>query len=182
MASHETEVSQLLESWNRGDPEALETLMPLIIDDLRSIARRYFEREAPDHTLQPTALVNELYLRLVDRRSVHWESPSHFFGATAQIMRRLLVDHARHRKAAKRGGGAPKLPIEDLPVFVRHDPEEILRVAYKTEMLHYGLITYSMVTAAALALKPSPNVESNETPFCEHSSSMKPAAAAERLP
>lgn len=127
MASHETEVSHLLEAWNQGDPEALETLMPLVVDDLRSIARKYFEREDPGHTIQPTALVNELYLRLVDRRTVHWESPRHFFGAAAQIMRRLLVDHARHRQAAKRGGGAPKLPVdEDLPVFARHAPEEIL--------------------------------------------------------
>ncbi len=75
MAGHETQVSQLLESWNRGDPQALETLMPLVVDDLRSIARRYFEHEDPDHTLQPTALVNELYLRLMDQRSVQWHGP-----------------------------------------------------------------------------------------------------------
>ncbi len=127
MASHDTEVSRLLGAWNRGEPEALETLMPLVVDDLRSIARRYFEREEASHTLQPTALVNELYLWLDGRRRVRWQGPSHFFGAAAQIMRRLLVDYARYRQAAKRGGGAPRVPLDDdLSITGGRDPEEIL--------------------------------------------------------
>ncbi len=127
MANHQTEVSELLGAWNRGEPEALETLMPLVIDDLRSIARCYFEREDPAHTLQPTALVNELYLHLNKRRRVDWQSASHFFGAAAQIMCRLLVDHARYRQAAKRGGSQSKLSLDpDLPVVDHPDPEEIL--------------------------------------------------------
>jgi len=126
MSSHETQISGLLDAWNDGDPEALATLMPLVFDDLRAIARRYFERERPDHTLQPTALVHELYLRFAKRRSVQWEGPSHFFGVAAQMMRRLLVDHARLYRTAKRGAGAVKLPLsDDLPVR-RHEPEEML--------------------------------------------------------
>lgn len=127
MASHESEMARLLDAWNEGDEEALERLMPLVIDDLRSIARRYFRREDPGHTLQPTALVNELYLRLAGQKAVHWKSASHFFGTAAQMMRRLLVDHARRHQTAKRGGDAVKLPLdEDLPYLHRHDPEEIL--------------------------------------------------------
>lgn len=127
MVRHPTQISQLLESWNQGNPQALEALMPLVVDDLRSIARHHFEREDPNNTLQPTALVNELYLRLMDQRQVSWESPRHFFGAAARIMRRLLVDHARHRRAAKRGGTATRLTVDDnLPELTKHDPEEIL--------------------------------------------------------
>ncbi len=127
MPEHDTEVSRLLGAWNRGEPEALETLMPLVVDDLRSIARRYFEHEDPSHTLQPTALVNELYVWLDGRRKVRWQGPSHFFGAAAQIMRRMLVDYARYRRAAKRGGGVPRLTLDDdLSIVDRRDPEEIL--------------------------------------------------------
>lgn len=118
---------ELLEAWNQGEPGALEKLMPLIIDDLRAIARQYFEHEDSDHTLQPTALVNELYIRLNERRTVHWESASHFFGTAAQMMRLLLVDHARARQAAKRGRDVPKVVLtDDLPLAIQGDPEEIL--------------------------------------------------------
>ncbi|MCP4644056.1 MAG: RNA polymerase subunit sigma-70, partial [bacterium] len=121
------DVTRLLEAWNQGDPEALEKLMPLVVDDLRAIARQYFEREDSDHTLQPTALVNELYMKLNERRTVHWESAWHFFGTAAQMMRLLLVDHARQRHAAKRGRDVPKVVLSaELPVYVQGDPEEIL--------------------------------------------------------
>lgn len=134
MAIPEDEVTRLLEAWNQGDPQALEKLMPLVFDDLRSIARRYFAREDPDHTLQTTALVNELYLRLAGRDSVRWKSASHFFGSAANMIRQLLVDHARHRDAAKRGGGDPRIPLpEDFPVPTGLTIEELLAL---DEALH----------------------------------------------
>lgn len=96
------EVTALLRDWSGGDRQALERLMPLVYGELRRLAASYLRRERPDHTLQPTALVNEAYLRLVDQRSVSWANRAHFFGIAAQLMRRILVDHARRRQAAKR--------------------------------------------------------------------------------
>jgi len=87
--------------------------MPLVFDELHSIAQRYMLRESTDHTLQPTALVNELYLRLVDRRQVRWKNRAHFFGFAADMMRKILVDHARGRLAAKRGNGSAKISLDD---------------------------------------------------------------------
>jgi RNA polymerase sigma factor (TIGR02999 family) len=96
------EVTALLRDWSRGDRQALERLMPLVHGELRRLAASYLRAERPDHTLQPTALVHEAYLRLVDQRSVSWANRAHFFGIAAQLMRRILVDHARKRQAAKR--------------------------------------------------------------------------------
>ena len=128
MPPAEDDVFQLLQSWNDGEPRALEKLIPLVIDDLRAIARRYFAREDRDHTLQPTALVNEVFLRLRDRRSVDWHDPSHFFKFAARTMRRLLVDHARNRQAAKRGGEAVKVSLDDEMPFdpLAPDPAVLL--------------------------------------------------------
>ncbi len=109
----ESEITQILKGWSDGDPEALDQLMPLIIEDVREIAERYFRHESPDHTLQPTALVNEVYLRLTKLRTVNWKNRAHFLGEMAKMMRRLLVDHARRHQTAKRGAGAPKIPLED---------------------------------------------------------------------
>ncbi len=100
------EVTELLDAWSDGDEGALERLIPLVMDDLRRIARTYLARERPGHTLEPTALVNELYLRVAGRRTVQWQSRTQFFASMAEIMRRILVDHARRRKAAKKGAGA----------------------------------------------------------------------------
>jgi RNA polymerase sigma factor (TIGR02999 family) len=107
------EVTRLLLEWSDGDSGALDALMPLVYDELRGLARGYLGRERGDHTLQPTALVNEAYLRLVDQRRVRWQNRAHFFGIAAQIMRRLLVDHARSVRAEKRGGGATKLELDE---------------------------------------------------------------------
>jgi RNA polymerase sigma factor (TIGR02999 family) len=96
------EVTALLKDWSGGDRQALERLMPLVYGELRKLAASYLRAERPDHTLQPTALVHEAYLRLVDQRSVSWANRAHFFGIAAQLMRRILVDHARKRHAAKR--------------------------------------------------------------------------------
>jgi RNA polymerase sigma factor (TIGR02999 family) len=98
------EVTRLLFAWRQGDNRALEELVPLIYGELHRMAERYMRKERPGHTLQPTAIVNEAYLRLAGRRGVAWQNRAHFFAAAAQSMRRILVEHARSRDAKKRGG------------------------------------------------------------------------------
>ena len=107
-----SEVTQLLLAYNGGDQAALERLFPLVYDELRKLAGRYLRKEREDHTLQATALVHEAYLRLVDQ-NVSWQNRAHFFGVAAQMMRRILVDHARHNLAAKRGSGGIKISIDE---------------------------------------------------------------------
>lgn len=99
------EVTRLLDDWSRGNREALDALLPLVHAELHSIALRYFGRERPGHTLQPTALVNELYLRLLGERAMRWKDRAHFMAVSAQLMRFILVDHCRRKRAPKRGGG-----------------------------------------------------------------------------
>jgi RNA polymerase sigma factor (TIGR02999 family) len=106
-------VTQALLDWSNGDQRALAHLMPQVYDELRRIARRSLQHERPDHTLQTTALVHEAYLRLVDQRKVNIQHRGHFFGVAAQVMRRILVDHARSHVADKRGGGAEKIALDD---------------------------------------------------------------------
>ncbi len=101
-------ITELLLRWNHGDHSALEKLMPLVYTELRRLATNYLRRERQGHTLQPTALVNEAYLRLVDQRHAKWQNRAQFYGIAAQLMRRILVDHARQRNADKRGGSAQK--------------------------------------------------------------------------
>ncbi len=113
MPPSEREVTRLLKEWSQGDAAALEDLMPVVFDDLRMIARRQFQMEAADHTLQPTALVSEVYLRLCGQRSVHWENRRQFFAFAGMLMRRILVDHAKGRNTAKRGKGLPNLPLDE---------------------------------------------------------------------
>ena len=98
------EITQLLLAWGGGDERALEQLMPLVYDELRQAARRYMARQRPEHTLQATALVNEVYLRLVNFREVNWQDRAHFFAVCAKLMRRVLIDFARSRQYQKRGG------------------------------------------------------------------------------
>jgi RNA polymerase sigma factor (TIGR02999 family) len=105
MASAEHDVTQLLHEWSDGNQQALGELLPIIYDELRRLAHIYLRRERSDDTLQTTALVHEAYLRLVDQRAVKWQSRSHFFGIAAQAMRRILIDNARRRTAAKRAPG-----------------------------------------------------------------------------
>ncbi|HLH31169.1 MAG TPA: sigma-70 family RNA polymerase sigma factor [Terriglobia bacterium] len=118
--SASTDVTKLLLAWSKGNARALDELIPVVHRELRAIARRQMAGERPDHTLQATALVNEAYLRLVDLRQMQWQNRAHFFGAAAQVMRRVLVDFARKRNYLKRGGGQhaitlieDKLPIAD---------------------------------------------------------------------
>lgn len=105
-------VTQLLLDWRGGNEQALERLMPLVYDELRRLAARYMRRERPEHTLQATALVNEAYLRLVDMR-VSWQDRAHFFAVAARLMRRLLVDHARAQRRAKREAGGQKVSLDE---------------------------------------------------------------------
>ena len=107
------DVTQLLLAWNDGDRAALDHLMPIVYDELRRLAHHHMRFEAPNHTLQATGLVNEAYIRLIDQNRVNWQNRAHFFGAAAQIIRRILVDHARSRHRLKRGGGAVKVSLCD---------------------------------------------------------------------
>lgn len=105
----------LLKQWSDGDSGALDALLPAVQDELRRLARSYMRREREGHTLEPTALVNEAYLRLIDQRDVRWASRGHFFAIAAQAMRRVLVDHARGHVAEKRGGGAERVTLSGVP-------------------------------------------------------------------
>jgi len=112
-ATHE--VSRLLAEWANGNKQALDDLTPLVYRELRQLAASYLRKEDPGHTLQPTALVHEAYLRLVDQKSPAWEGRSHFFGVAARLMRQILVDHARRRQAGKRAGR--RVSLEDVVSF-----------------------------------------------------------------
>jgi RNA polymerase sigma factor (TIGR02999 family) len=113
METSPQQVTKLLVDWSNGDKEALEQLTPLVYGELRRLAGRYLRKERSDHTLQPTALVHEAYIRLIDQRSVRWQNRAHFFGVAAQMIRRILVDHARSRHAVKRGAMAPRLSLDE---------------------------------------------------------------------
>ena len=111
-SSPRRDVTELLLAWNTGDRTALDCLMPLVYEELRRLARRYMRSENSAHSLQATVLVNEAYIRLVDQQRVNWKNRAHFFGAAAQIIRRVLVEHARARGRLKRGGDALKVPFD----------------------------------------------------------------------
>jgi RNA polymerase sigma factor (TIGR02999 family) len=113
MSAPPQDVTQLLQDWRGGDDEALNKLMPMVYDELRRIASAYLRRERQGHTLQTAALVNEVYLRLVDQTHADWKNRAQFFGVAAQLMRRILVDHAREHKAAKRGSGETRLALDE---------------------------------------------------------------------
>ena len=104
-------ITQLLLKWNDGDQTALDQLMPMVYDELRQLARSYLRRRGNQHSMEPTALVNEAYLRLVNQRQVNWQCRAQFFGLAAKLMRNLLVDYVRERRAAKRGGGQYHLSL-----------------------------------------------------------------------
>jgi RNA polymerase sigma factor (TIGR02999 family) len=106
-------VTRLLVEWQNGDQKALDSLIPLVYQELRAIAGRYLSRESPGHTLQSTALVHEAYFKLIGQRRVRWQNRAHFFGIAAQMMRRILIDHARYQAREKRGGPAAKLSLDE---------------------------------------------------------------------
>jgi RNA polymerase sigma factor (TIGR02999 family) len=165
--SEQQTVTQLLQAWRRGDREALDKLTPLVYDELRRLAERAMRGERPDHTLQPTALVHEAYVRLVEA-NVEWKDRVHFMATAATMMRRILVDHAKSKGRAKRGGGAAKLTLEEA-VLVSSEPSEDLvlldealsrladqdeRKARVIELKYFGGLNYDE-TAEALDISAS---------------------------
>lgn len=122
------DVTGLLHKIADGDADAAAELVPLIYDELRKLAAHFMARERDDHTLQTTALVHEAYLRLVEQRHATWNNRAHFYGAAAGIMRRILVDHARARRTAKRGAGVQRVSLEDAPDLAGGEPEGLLRL------------------------------------------------------
>jgi RNA polymerase sigma-70 factor (ECF subfamily) len=120
------EVTQLLLDWSNGNQAALDRLMPLVYGELHRLAHQYMNRERPGHTLQTSGLVNEAYLRLVDQREVHWQNRAHFFGIAAQLMRRILVDYARSRHFAKRGGDARQVSFDEAVIVSPERATEVI--------------------------------------------------------
>ena len=118
-------ITQLLLDWSHGNQKALEELTPIVYEELRRLARSYMRRERPDHTLQSTALVHEAYVRMVDQR-VEWKSRFHFYAIAAQMMRRILVDHAKQRKSAKRGAGIRPITLEEPLLIAQSDSLDIV--------------------------------------------------------
>lgn len=126
MSSSPVDVTLLLKELSNGNQQALAELVPVLYDELRRLAAYYLRRERSDHTLQATALVHEAYLRLVDQRHVDWKNRNHFFGVSAQLMRRVLLMHAREHHAAKRGGGAQKISLDETAILSPAQSEELV--------------------------------------------------------
>jgi RNA polymerase sigma-70 factor, ECF subfamily len=122
------EITELLAEWREGNQSALDELYPLVYNELHRLARRYMSRERKGHTLQTTALINEAYVRLVDQKNVQWANRSHFFAISAQIMRRILIDHARRHAYAKRGGGAQQVSLEEAATVAPDLGHELIRL------------------------------------------------------
>lgn len=135
MSSATSELTGLLEDWKRGDPAALRKLTPLIYEELRRIAHRYVQRERNGHTLQTTALVNETYLRLAGTEKPDWQNRSHFFAVTAQVMRHILIDHARRRRYLKHGGEVQHVSIEEASLMGNERAAELLALDEALEEL-----------------------------------------------
>jgi RNA polymerase sigma factor (TIGR02999 family) len=135
MSEKPENVTQLLLGWSNGDKEALDQLMPIVYDELRRQAARYLRRERAGHTLQTTALINEAYIRLVDQKRVHWQNRAHFFGIAAQMMRRILVDHARTKKRAKRGGSDVRVSLADATLVSKSRDLDIVALDEALERL-----------------------------------------------
>jgi RNA polymerase sigma factor (TIGR02999 family) len=121
-----SDTTQLLRAWATGETEALDQLTPRVYEELRRIAGRYMQNERPGHTLQTTALAHEAYLRLIDVRNVEWEHRAHFFAVAAQIMRRILLDAARKRVTAKRGGDSPRVNLDEVPDLSSERGSEVI--------------------------------------------------------
>ncbi len=120
------EITGLLADWSNGDQAALEQLTPLVYQELRKLAHGYLSKERPGHTLQPTALIHEAYLRLIDQNIAQWQNRAHFYGVAAHLMRQILVEHARSRHAGKRGGNAVKLSLDEALDYSRDRAAELI--------------------------------------------------------
>ena len=128
MQPRSPDVTALLMELTNGNREAASELMPIVYDELRKLAGRYMRRERTDHTLQATALVHEAYLKLVQQQEANWQSRAHFFGIAAQVMRHILIDHARGHTSEKRGGGKRPVPLEEALIFTPEKSLELLRL------------------------------------------------------
>ena len=167
------EMTQLLAAWSDGDREALDRLLPLVEGELHRLAHHYMNRERAGHTLQTTALVNEAYLRLIDQREVRWQNRAHFFAIAAQMMRRILIDHARKHAVAKRGGGARKVSLAEVALLTDERADELValdealkvlarideRKARVVELRYFGGMN---VEETAEVLKLSPDTVTRE--------------------
>ena len=167
MTTAPQEVSQLLRAWGDGDRTALDKLMPLVYEELRQMAKRHMGRQNPGHTLQTTALIHEAYLRLVDQKEVQWQNRAHFFGVAAKAMRHILIDYARSRHAAKRGGEARLVSLDEAAVVSAERRAELValddalqilavfdqRKSRVVELRYFGGLT---VEETAEVLKVSP--------------------------
>jgi RNA polymerase sigma factor (TIGR02999 family) len=158
-----SEVTRILDRVQRGDPKAAEELPPLVYEELRKLAAQKMGREAAGHTLQPTALVHEAWLRLVSNDCKTWQNRAHFFGAAAEAMRRVLIDHARHKQAARRGGRLERVDLQEIDVPTTAKEETLLRVdealvglaredAKAAELVKLRFFSGLTVEEAALAL------------------------------
>ena len=120
------EITRILKSWSGGNREAVDDLMPLVYDELHKVAAQYLRRQRPDHTLQPTALVNEAYLKLIDISDVDWQDRAHFFAFASQTMRHILVDYARAQLREKRGGAAQRLSLDEAISYSKDTEVDLL--------------------------------------------------------
>jgi RNA polymerase sigma-70 factor (ECF subfamily) len=166
--SAQQQVTQLLTDWRNGDTTALDKLIPLVEPELHRLAHHYMKREEPGNTLQTTALVNEAYLRFVDKTHPHWQNRPHFFAVAAQLMRRIMVDHARKRHALKRGGEGLKVTLDETALVTQERAAELLaldealenlaafdpRMCKIVEMRYFGGLTTDEI---AQVLKVHPN-------------------------
>ncbi len=134
-APPQQQVTQLLCDWRGGDPSALEKLIPLVQPELQRLAHHYMSRERPGHTLQTTALIDDAYLQLADKTHPQWQNRAHFFAAAAQLMRRIMVDHARQRQALKRGGGAIRVELNEAAAVTQTRADELLALDEALEKL-----------------------------------------------
>ncbi|MGH9761393.1 MAG: sigma-70 family RNA polymerase sigma factor [Blastocatellia bacterium] len=134
-AASSNEVSQLLVDWSNGDKAALDKLFPIVYQELRKLAKHYMRGERAGHTLQTTALVNEAYMRLIDYNRMQWQNRAHFFAVSAQLMRRILIDHARSHLYQKRGGGAIKVSLDEAAGLTEQRASELVAIDLALEEL-----------------------------------------------
>lgn len=168
MKQNAQQITELLVAWNSGDKNSLDSLLPMVESELRKIAHNYMRRENVNHTLQTTALINEAYLKLIDQTRAGWQNRAHFFAISAQIMRRILLNHARDRMAGKRGGAAEHVELEEAVVLTKEKSKELIALDEALERLavfdrtksqivelrYFGGLTVEE-TAEALGIAPS---------------------------
>ncbi len=178
MTASPHEVTQLLKAWSGGNQAALDKLTPLVYEELHRLAHQYMRREDPGHVLQTSALVNEAYLRLIDQKQVQWENRAHFFGIAAQLMRRILVDYARKRDNARRGGGARHVALDEAMIVLHEQAADVLalddalknlttidmRQSQLVELRFFGGLT---IEETATVLKVSPGTVMREWTFAK---------------